>query len=108
MRCFNSAARWHGPAVVAVVLSRALDDGAAGAAAVAAQDGFVVVQDPDEARYRGMPEAARLMVRRARAAPAGEIAPLLTTLVRQQTSTSAEAPDALLDWEAENMTTGPV
>jgi two-component system chemotaxis response regulator CheB len=100
---FNTAARWHGPAVIAVVLSGALDDGAAGAAAVAAQDGVVVVQDPAEAGFTGMPQAARSMVRRARTAPADHIAPLLNELVRQPTSGSAEPAGALLRWEAHNM-----
>ncbi|MGY1776969.1 chemotaxis protein CheB [Geodermatophilus sp. SYSU D00804] len=78
---FRSAALSHGAGVVAVVLSGALDDGALGAAAVAAQDGRVLVQDPREARVSAMPRAALAVVRRARAAPAAELGPLVTELV---------------------------
>jgi two-component system chemotaxis response regulator CheB len=104
---FNSAARWHGPQVVAVVLSGALDDGSAGAAAVAAQDGTVVVQDVSEARISGMPQATLKMVRRARAVPVDKIAPLLVELSNQPESRAAEPAGDLLRWEDVNMTAGP-
>ncbi|NYJ05325.1 chemotaxis protein CheB [Petropleomorpha daqingensis] len=80
---FRSAAAAYGPGVVAVVLSGALDDGAVGAAAVAAQDGVVLVQDPDEARVTGMPRAALAAVRRARALPAAALGPAVADLVRR-------------------------
>jgi two-component system chemotaxis response regulator CheB len=104
---FNSAARWHGPAVVAVVLSGALDDGSAGAAGVAAQDGLVIVQDPAEAQVTGMPRAALAAVRGARTVHSREIAPLLSELVSQPRSPTAEPVGALLRWESKNMTSSP-
>src|SRR3954454_1426348 len=80
---FRSAAAAYGPGVVAVVLSGALDDGAVGAAAIAAQDGAVLVQDPDEARVTGMPRATLAAVRRARALPAAALGPAVADLVRR-------------------------
>ena len=79
---FRSAAAAFGPGVVAVVLSGALDDGAVGAAVVAAQDGAVVVQDPAEARVSAMPRAALAAVRRARRVATADLAAVVTDLVR--------------------------
>jgi two-component system chemotaxis response regulator CheB len=55
---FRSASRWYGPGVIGVILSGTLDDGAAGLATIAARGGRVIVHDPDEALYDGMPTAA--------------------------------------------------
>lgn len=54
---FRTAARWWGSGTLAVVLSGSLDDGAAGAYAVAARGGTVHVQSPETAAYTGMPSA---------------------------------------------------
>ncbi|MEU5884768.1 chemotaxis protein CheB [Spirillospora sp. NPDC047279] len=78
---FRSAARWCGPRAVAVVLSGALDDGAAGAAAIAARAGTVLVQDPDEALFAGMPSATLAAVPDAAAHPIAELGAAIADLV---------------------------
>ncbi|WP_448610711.1 chemotaxis protein CheB [Geodermatophilus sp. URMC 60] len=87
---FRTAAAAFGPGVVAVVLSGALDDGAVGAAVVAAQDGVVVVQDPADARVSAMPRAALGTVRQARKVATADLAAVVTGLVRS----SPSVPDA--------------
>jgi two-component system chemotaxis response regulator CheB len=57
-RLFISAAEVFGSRLVACVLTGAGRDGAAGVRAVKAAGGTVLVQDPTEAEFRSMPEAA--------------------------------------------------
>jgi two-component system chemotaxis response regulator CheB len=91
---FVSVARAVGPRAIGVVLSGALDDGAVGVAAIAAQDGTVVVQDPDDARVSGMPRAALRAVRRAIPLPAEDIPSMLVDLTRAPTPTTTAVLDA--------------
>jgi two-component system, chemotaxis family, protein-glutamate methylesterase/glutaminase len=55
---FRSAAIEYGARVIGVVMSGDLDDGAAGLANIRAQQGFAIVQDPDDCEAPGMPGAA--------------------------------------------------
>src|SRR5206468_2897234 len=77
---FRSAALAYGPRVVGVILTGALDDGAAGAWAVKACGGVAVVQDPEEALFSSMPRSAMRLARVDHCLRLAEIPPLLARL----------------------------
>jgi two-component system, chemotaxis family, protein-glutamate methylesterase/glutaminase len=70
----------YGPRAVAVILSGALGDGSAGAAAVAGAGGAVIVQDPAEAAVPSMPESALRAVADASVLPADQVGAALAKL----------------------------
>jgi two-component system chemotaxis response regulator CheB len=77
---FRSAARAHGSRVISVVLSGALDDGAAGTIAVRARGGVAIAQEPGEALYASMPQHAIEVGGADHVVPVGEIGTLVSTL----------------------------
>jgi two-component system chemotaxis response regulator CheB len=78
---FCSAAQHHGPRVIGVVLSGALDDGTAGLHAVKAAGGIAVVQDPVDAACASMPAHAMARVAVDYCVKAEDLAALLVRLV---------------------------
>jgi len=80
---FRSAAREHRSRTIGVVLSGALDDGAAGMVAISLRGGVGVVQDPDDALHPGMPLNAIEAAGPEHVLPAAKIPSLLTELVSE-------------------------
>jgi two-component system chemotaxis response regulator CheB len=93
---FRSAARWWGPRAIAVVLSGALDDGAAGAHAVARQGGVVLAQDPENAMYSGMPRATLSAVPEATIGTPAQLAARVDELCKQPVDAPPPAVDPVL------------
>jgi two-component system chemotaxis response regulator CheB len=82
---FRSVAREFRDRTVAIVLSGQLDDGSAGAMAIKERGGTVIVQDPEEAAFSGMPRHACQCVEVDHVLPAGEIVPALIKLAKGET-----------------------
>jgi len=78
----GSAADAYGERAAGVVLTGANADGADGLARIASRGGVAIVQDPDTAMRREMPEAALAATPGARVLALGEIGPLLGELAR--------------------------
>jgi two-component system chemotaxis response regulator CheB len=110
---FRSLARAWGSAAVAVVLSGALDDGAAGALAVAQAGGRVIVQDPAEALVSGMPSSAMAVTNVHEVLPLAQMGEALSRLAQtpvedtgEEESVSAEPDPAEME-HGPNRPTGP-
>ena len=91
---FRSAARAYGPRVIGVVLTGNLDDGTAGMLAIKSAGGTVVVQDPGDALYAGMPTSAVRHVDVDHVVPLAEIAALLVRLTAQPVEEKGPGPVA--------------
>ena len=77
---FESAADAYGEGVIGVVLTGSNDDGAAGLRLIVARGGVAIVQDPDTAERRELPDAALAAVPQAAVLALDEIGPYLATV----------------------------
>lgn len=96
---FRSAAAAHGPNVAGVLLTGLLDDGAAGLWEIQQKGGATLVQDPEEAAYRSMPDSAIRGLNVQYIVRLAEIGPLLTRLtmgertMQERTEETVESVD---------------
>lgn len=100
---FMSAALDARERVAAVVLSGTLDDGARGCMAVEKYGGAVAVQDPGEAAFPGMPQAAAAAVPDAPALPVEELAGWLVRQIRTPVVKEDRVDDEELAREVEQV-----
>jgi two-component system chemotaxis response regulator CheB len=81
---FRSAALYHGPRVIGVLLSGLLSDGAAGLNAIKRCGGMTVVQDPSDAIADEMPLRAMEATTVDLCVPSAGMGDVLSELVREQ------------------------
>jgi two-component system chemotaxis response regulator CheB len=102
---FLTAARTAGPRVIGVVLSGALDDGAAGMAAIKLAGGATLVQDPSDALYPSMPKSVLEQIEVDHVLPAAELPRAIMDLVGREVADVEErdempkSPDEELETE---------
>jgi len=97
----RTAARSYGPRVVGVILSGALDDGAAGLHAIKERGGVAVVQDPADALFPDMPQNALDAAAVDHILPKARIAALLDRLAREPVEAARIAVPEELQKETE-------
>lgn len=87
---FETAAEAYGSSLCGVLLSGANEDGAAGLVRIRAAGGLTVVQHPETATSRQMPDAAIARDAGTYVLPPNEIVPLLSALMEQEAITGVE------------------
>jgi chemotaxis response regulator CheB len=94
---FKSAAATYGRRVIGVLLSGGFGtDGAAGLWQISSRGGVTIIQDPADALYGGMPQAAMDIVAADYILRAAEIGPMLIELVSSGAAAGAGRPRILI------------
>jgi len=92
---FRTAAHHYGPRVIGIVLSGALDDGAAGMLAVKRAGGVAIVQDPNDAAFPSMPMRALERIDADFCVPIEQVGALVVELVASGVDDALPAEVAL-------------
>jgi two-component system, chemotaxis family, protein-glutamate methylesterase/glutaminase len=93
---FRSAALAYGPRVIGVILTGMLDDGTVGLWEIKRRGGIAVVQSPDDAQYRQMPESAIQNVSTDYQVPIDQMGHLLISLAKQPSQRWREQPEDVM------------
>lgn len=101
---FRSAAYSYGTRVIGIVLSGGLDDGTAGLWRIKNNGGSTIVQDPEDAEARSMPESALREVEVDYCAPVSEIAGILTKIEAEGIEINAVIKDKKTELENHSTT----
>lgn len=89
---FRSAALYHGPRVVGVLLSGLLSDGAAGLNAIKRCGGMTIVQDPADAKSDEMPRRAMEATTVDLCVPGATMGDVLSELAKEQPGDALPIP----------------
>lgn len=90
---FRSAAVNYAARTIGVILSGLRDDGAIGMQAIKSCGGTTIVQSPDEAEYKDMPEQALEAVEADHILSVNDIIPLLTEKSKETVKSKIKVPD---------------
>jgi two-component system chemotaxis response regulator CheB len=102
---FRTAAAAYGEAVVGVVLTGRLNDGAAGLYEIKRMGGIAIVQDPADAEAPSMPQSAIAAVPVDFRLPVREIAPCLIKLAEEaRSATPARRTEPAMDPQKRSLT----
>ena len=99
---FRTAALAYGSRTIGVILTGNLDDGSRGLMAVKQAGGVAIVQDPADAPFPGMPQAALNSVAVDYTVRLSEIAPLLGRLVEEDLPGKSEQSTAALERDSKD------
>jgi two-component system chemotaxis response regulator CheB len=94
---FRSAAAYHGPRVIGVLLTGYQNDGVGGLSAVKRCGGTAIVQDPSEAQVSELPQSAIHRIKVDHVLPLQQVAEKIAELVTQPVNPNFQVPEDIME-----------